>query len=132
MTTVFESQVRVPGARVRPRSFRLILLAVAASSLVLTACGQHTQPTEYGEAYEANFMTGCHSQKVVPGENPKDTTVGPQSSKDFCKCVYDGLVKKVPFEEAKKFEEQQATESAGNITVPKSIKSIIDGCAKQS
>ena len=116
----------------RPRSFRSILFAVAAASLLLTACGQHTQPTEYGDAYEANFMTGCHSQKVVPEENPKVTTLGPQSSKDFCKCVYDGLVKKVPFEDAKKFEEQQATEDAGNISVPKPIKSVIDGCDKQS
>ena len=38
----------------------------------------------------------------------------------------------MPFEDAKKFEEQQATEDAGNITVPKPIKSVIDGCDKQS
>lgn len=116
----------------RPRSFRSILLAVAAASLLMSACGQVTQPSDYGDAYEANFMTGCNTQKVVPGEDPKVTTLGPQAPKDFCKCVYDGLVKKVSFPDAKKFEEQQATESAGNITVPKPIKTIIDGCKKQS
>ena len=27
---------------------------------------------------------------------------------DYCKCVYDGMVKKVPFSDAKKFEDDQA------------------------
>ena len=113
----------------RFRSPRSIILGVAVASLMtLAACGQHTQPSEYGEAYEENFMFGCQEQASVPGENPDDTTVGPQSPKSYCECVYDGLVKKVNFDEAKEFEEQQAEEDAGQIEVPKNIQAVFDSC----
>ncbi len=117
----------------RPRSPRSILLCLAlASLLTLTACGQQTQPNDYGEQYEKNFLFGCNEQTAVPEENPEETTPGPESPADFCQCVYDGLEKKVPFEQAKAFEEQQAEADAGEIEVPKAIQSVIDSCDKES
>ena len=117
----------------RPRSPRSILLGVAlASMLALSACGQRTQPTGYGEDYQKNFMLGCNEQTAVPEENPEVTTPGPEAPKNFCECVYDGLVEKVPFDDAKKFEEQQAKEDAGDIAVPKPIQKVIDSCNKES
>jgi hypothetical protein len=95
---------------------------------MLSACGQATQPSEYGADYEKNFMFGCNEQQEVPEEDAADTTPGPQASEDFCQCVYDGLQDKVPFEEVKQFEEQQAEEDAGEIEVPKAIQAVIDSC----
>lgn len=116
----------------RSRSPRSILLGLAlASLLALTACGQQTQPTDYGEQYEKNFMFGCHEQADVPEEDPDQTTPGPQSGTDFCQCVYDGLEEQVPFEQAKAFEEQQAEDDAGDIEVPKPIQSVIDSCTDE-
>jgi hypothetical protein len=114
---------------VRSRPLRSILLCLAVAALpVLSACGQRTQPNEYNADYEKNFMFGCNEQKNVPEDDPEDTTAGPQAPEDYCKCVYDGLKKKVNFEDAKAFEEQQAEEDAGQIEVPKNIQSVFDSC----
>ncbi len=116
----------------RFRSPRSIILGVVVVSLMtLAACGQQRQPTEYNADYEKNFMFGCNEQKSVPEEDPNDTTVGPQSPKSYCECVYDGFVKKVNFDDAKAFEEQQAEENAGEIEVPKNIQAVIDSCTKE-
>jgi|688.fasta_scaffold798972_2 hypothetical protein len=109
------------------RHIRAALVALALGALVLSACGGQTQPREYGEQYEANFMIGCTG--VEPNadgvfENPDLGSV------PYCECVYDGLVEKVPFEQVEQFEEQQAQEEAGQITVPAPIQAVYDGCAQ--
>lgn len=113
-----------------PRHPARILLSACGLVAVLLAsagCSAQTQPRSYGPDYEANFMFGCTG--VEPNsdgeyENPK------LAPADYCECVYDGLVKKVPFADAKEFEEQQAEESAGKIKVPKGIQAVYDACAK--
>ena len=108
----------------RPPSFRLLVPVVAVFTLVLAGCGQQTQPTSYGADYKSNFIFGCNQQVKSPDG------VGPRAPKDYCNCVYKGLVDKVPFDDAKKFEEQQADEKAGQISVPKNIQAVFDSCKK--
>lgn len=107
----------------RSRSPRSFLLGPLVASLVLVAagCGQQLQPTSYDETYQKNFMFGCHEQS---------NNDGPQASEDFCRCVYKNVKASVPFDDAKKFEEQQAKADAGKITVPKNIQAQIDKCTK--
>ncbi|UDY37240.1 hypothetical protein [Dermatobacter hominis] len=113
----------------RPRSLRSILLGLAlAALLALTACGQQRQAEPYSEDYQENFMFGCREQREVPEDDPDDPQAGPQSPEDYCKCVYDAMEKKIPAEQAKEFEEQQADEDAGEIEVPKALQSIFDDC----
>lgn len=112
------------GRPLRPRSRRSALAVgpvVAILVLFAASCGQQLQPTSFDETYKKNFMFGCHEQT---------NDHGPQASEDFCRCVYKGIVDKVGFDDAKKFEEQQAKEDAGKIQVPKNIQAVIDGCAK--
>ena len=108
----------------RRPSIRLLLLPVVGALLLLTACGAQTQPTGYGDDYKNNFMFGCEQQAKIP----EDVEGGPQAPKDYCTCVYKGLVEKVPFDDAKKFEDQQADEDAGQIKVPKNIQAVFDSC----
>ncbi len=117
----------------RSRPLRSILLGLAlAALLALSACGGQRQAEVYSEDYEKNFMFGCHEQREVPEDDPDDPAAGPQSPEDYCKCVYDAMVKKIPKEEAQKFEEQQAEEDAGEIQVPKALQSIFDACDKEA
>ena len=52
---------------------------------------------------------------------------------DDCVCIYDNLEEKVPFDEAKEFEEQQAeAESGQDIEIPDNIAAIIDDCTSSS
>ncbi|MFZ4516907.1 MAG: hypothetical protein ACOYOP_00850 [Microthrixaceae bacterium] len=112
-----------------PRRSRPAAVVLAAVSVVmlLAGCSQNQQPREYGEQYEKNLMIGCTG--VEPNDQGKyrNPTLG---SAAYCQCVYKGLVEKVPFDDAKKFEEQQAEEKAGEITVPKNIASVYDACKK--
>ncbi len=108
----------------RRPSTRLLVLPVVVALGLLTACGQQTQPTSYGDDYESNFMFGCKQQVKIP----EDAEGGPQAPEDYCKCVYKGLKDKVPFDDAKKFEDQQADEDAGQIKVPKNIQAVFDSC----
>jgi hypothetical protein len=105
-------------------------LAVATTSLVVlafvsSACSGETQPGEYGEAYQANFMIGCTG--VEPQED--GTFTNPSlGSPPFCDCVYQGLEEKVPFEQAKEFEDQQAESEPGEITIPDNINQVYEAC----
>jgi len=103
---------------------RFAALGVALFSLA--ACGVERQPTEYGDAYEENFMLGCtgvDKDGLVPNGGEK------LSSESYCGCVYEGLVETVPFEEATSFEETQSeAESGADIKVPENIQSVFDGC----
>lgn len=115
--------------RSRPAAVVLAPLSVVMVSVVtlLAGCSQNQQPREYGEQYEKNLMIGCTG--VEPDEQGKyrNPDLG---SVAYCQCVYKGLVEKVPFDDAKKFEEAQAEEKAGEITVPKNIASVYDACKK--
>jgi hypothetical protein len=91
---------------------------------LLAGCGEQTQPTGWGPDYKANFMFGCHEQVKIP----EDQAGGPQAPKDYCECVYDGLHEKVSFDDVKAFEDKQADEKAGEISVPKNIQAVFDKC----
>jgi hypothetical protein len=112
------------------RSLRLRLAALGAALLVVPmACGVNPQPTDYGDDYENNFMLGC-TGRFQDGDNEGDRSSDAKvfAPEDVCQCIYDGLVEKVPFTEAKEFEEAQAEQEAGDIEVPENIQKIIDEC----
>jgi hypothetical protein len=95
------------------------------------ACGVNPQPTDYGQEYEDNFMLGCTGVDPETGEVPNGgEKLAPE---DDCACIYDGLVEKVPFDEAKDFENEQAEADSGeDIVVPDNIASIIEDCTGPS
>jgi hypothetical protein len=94
---------------------------------MLAGCGVNPQPTEYGKDYRENFMLGCtgvDTEGNVPDGGEE------LASESVCECIYQGLVEKVPFDEAKEFEEQQSeAESGSDIEVPDNIQTVIDDCA---
>jgi len=114
---------RVP----RPRA----LFLAAAALVVPLACGVNPQPTDYGDDYESNFMLGCTGVDPDTGEIPNGgQKLAPE---DECACIYDGLVEKVPFDEAKDFENEQAeAESGDEIEIPENIAKIIEECGSAS
>ena len=110
------------------RSARVVAgAATVAGLMLLGACGVNPQPTDYGEKYQENFMVGCtgvDTEGDVPSGGEK---IAPVST---CECIYDGLVEKVPFDEAKAFEEAQAdAESGDDIEIPENIQSVYDDCS---
>lgn len=113
----------------RPRTARPLFAAVVALvALAGVACGGvEQQPTEYGQDYEDNFMFGCTGVEPNSDGQYEDPSLAPVS---YCECVYEGLVEKVPFDDAKEFEEQQAEEEAGQIEVPDNIQAVYDDCEK--
>jgi hypothetical protein len=119
-----------PSKRPIARPGRVLAVALVASLAVLSSCGGvKTDPRDYGADYEANFMLGCtgietsDSTSTIPEGGEK------LAPKSYCECVYKGLEQKVPFEEAKKFEDDQAkAESGQDIKVPKNIQAVFDGC----
>jgi len=109
------------------RPGRLAAVVLVAAMAVLSSCGGvKTDPRDYGDAYKENFMLGC-TGKEANGTVPNDGQV--LASKSYCECVYNGLTKTVPFDEAKQFEEAQAkAETGADIKVPKNIQSVFDKC----
>ncbi len=123
----------------RPRTPTRRTLALLALGLTFPlACGVNPQPTEYDETYEENFMLGCTTREDsdgnIPGQNEDgEPAEGAKAlaTENECVCIYDGLVDKVPFDEAKDFENEQAeAESGDEIEVPDNIAKIIDGCSE--
>jgi hypothetical protein len=111
---------------------RLAAGLLALLFVVPLACGVNPQPTDYGQDYEDNFMLGC-TGRFQDGDNAGEESSDAKVSapEDECQCVYDGLVEKVPFSEAKEFEDQQAEADSGDeIEVPDNIQSIIDECGQ--
>lgn len=110
-----------------PRTRFAKIAIVALIALTAAACGANQQPTGYGEDYRNNFMLGCTGVDPDTGESPEGYE--PLASEKQCVCVYDGLVEKVPFEEAKDFEESQAeAETGADIEIPDNIAAIFDDC----
>jgi hypothetical protein len=106
----------------RPRRvLRVLPIAVAAVVLGAACSPVGGQPTEYGSDYRKNFMIGCTG--ADPGETPT------LASRSFCECFYEGLSERVPFDEAKEFEEAQAKADSGeDIEVPRNIQAIVEDC----
>lgn len=107
---------------------------VAVVAILAGACGggQQAQPDGYGEpnsdgdGYYGNFMYGCTGVEPVDGSY-RQPTLG---SQQFCRCVYDGLKETVPFEQAKRFDEEQAKSEPGEIAVPDNINRIQEKCGE--
>jgi hypothetical protein len=94
--------------------------------MAISGCGQQRQPTEYGDKYKENFMLGCTGV-----EKDGDVPAGGKklASKSYCECVYRGLREKVPFDDARKFEQQQSEDDPDEeIEVPKNIQAVFDDC----
>lgn len=113
---------------------RLTVLAVAAIALAGCAGGQ-PQPRGYGDVntdnkgYFGNFMLGCTGVKAVNGEYKNEK----YESEEYCRCVFAGMKETVPFDEAEKFEKAQAETPKGTeITIPRNIRTVMDGCADKS
>ena len=135
-------------------SFRRPVQIVAAvavlllGGLVLSACtGGEAAVRNYGDPadqggkdYYDNFMFGCTNVEPNPaGATPVKATSAYVPTKDgfegfdYCKCIYDGLEAKVPFDDVKAFEDAQAkaTKNADgtyDITIPKNIQTVMNGC----
>ncbi|CAN5474134.1 hypothetical protein BH10ACT3_BH10ACT3_15340 [soil metagenome] len=112
-------------------SIRITMLS-AVCALMLAACGgQVTQPKDYGEinskgeGFYGNLMYGCTG--VTPNDDGKYTNTE-LGDANYCQCLYRGLEQTVPFDDAKKFDEAQAKEDAGEITVPKNIAAVQTKC----
>lgn len=100
---------------------------VAVLTLIVASCGVNPQPKAYGDDYKDNFILGCTGVDPETGESPEGYEQ--LASEKQCTCVYDGLVEKVPFDEAKEFEDAQAeAESGSDIEVPDNIAAIFDDC----
>lgn len=126
-----------PGRGMRPLgSPRSLSLLLALIVMVVAGCGGTVrQPTSYGdvnskgEGFYGNLMYGCTG--VEPDE--KGRYVNEKlSSSDYCKCLFEGLKNKVPFDEVRDFEQVQADAKAGTEPeVPKRIAQVREDCSKQ-
>lgn len=110
------------------------LAVVALFALAGCAPGQ-SQPTGYGdvndkgEGYYGNFMFGCTGVEPTEGKYVDVTLENP----DFCRCVFEGLKEKVPFDDVKQFEEAQAeAESGADIEIPANIEAVRKSCADEA
>lgn len=110
-----------------PRKGMATFGLAAMLTIIVSSCGVNPQPTGYGDAYRDNFILGCTGVDPETGESPEGYEQ--LASEKQCTCVYEGLVEKVPFDEAKDFEDAQAkAESGSDIKVPDNIAEIFDGC----
>ena len=117
----------------------LVVLAVVLGGSSLSACtGGQVLIRDYGDPaatdkkdYYDDFMFGCTGVEPVKGTN---RYLDPKlSSSDYCNCVYKGMKARVPFSEAKAFEEDQAKatqrpDGSYDITIPKNIRAVMAGC----
>lgn len=91
------------------------------------ACGVNPQPTGYGDDYRDNFMLGCTGVDPDTGESPEGYEQ--LATEKQCACVYEGLEEKIPFDEAKEFEDAQAeADSGADIEVPDNIAKVFADC----
>lgn len=127
--------VATPPADRSSRTLRAVMLAFVAGAVLVTGCSSSMrQPTDYGEVnaegtgFYGNFMYGCTGVQPVDGKykNPE------LNSESYCKCLFEGLKDKVPFDEVRDFEEKQAAADEGNEPeVPKGIEAVRRDCAKE-
>ena len=135
----------------RPTQIVVAVVVLLLGGLALSACtGGQTTVRNYGDPanqggkdYYDNFMFGCTNVEPNPsGATPVKATSAYVPPKDgfegfdYCKCIYDGLEAKVPFSDAKAFEEEQANakknaDGTYDITIPKNIQTVMSGCASK-
>ena len=115
-----------------PHVRRLSVVLVCAVALV--GCGGvERDPDKYGDinskgdGYYGNLMYGCTGVEAGDDGGYADPTLG---SRAFCTCLFRGLKETVNFEDAKRFDQQQAKESAGGISVPSNIAKVQETCGK--
>lgn len=117
---------RPTSPRAAPSVRGLVMAAAAIAMVAVTACGVNPQPTKYGDDYRDNFMLGCTG---IDPDNESPKGYAPLASEKQCGCVYEGLVDKVPFDEAREFEEAQAeADSDADIEIPDNIARIFEDC----
>lgn len=111
---------------------RMSILMVCA--VALAGCGGVVRdPDKYGdinskgEGFYGNLMYGCTGVQPNDEGQYENPTLG---SEDFCKCVFKGLKETVTFEDTKKFDQAQAKEDAGDITVPSNIAKVQERCGE--
>lgn len=117
----------------------LVVLAVVLGGVGLSSCtGGQALIRDYGNPtatdkkdYYDDFMFGCTGVEPVKGTNRYLDPV--LASSDYCNCVYKGLKARVPFSEAKAFEEAQAKatkqpDGTYDITIPKNIQVVMASC----
>jgi hypothetical protein len=119
------------------RSIRRMSLLVVCAVALVGCGGQVRDPTEYGEVnsdgegYYGNLMYGCTG--VEPNEDGDyvdwDEDLGNPA---FCECLFRGLKEKVPFDDAKKFDEDQAKAEPGELTVPNGIAAVRENCGEDA
>jgi hypothetical protein len=135
----------------RPVQIVAAVLVLMLGGSALSACtGGEPRLGDYGKPadteakdYYDNFMFGCTNVEPDPaGATPTKATAAytpPQDGYegfDYCKCIYDGLEKKVPFADVTAFEDEQAkakknADGTYDITIPKNIQSVMAGCASK-
>jgi hypothetical protein len=120
------------------RAARGLSLLVIAMVVLAGCAGGQPQPRGYGEpttdgsGYFGNFMLGCTG--VEPNEDGDYEDVR-YESQEYCRCVFDGLSDPggVPFSEVQAFEDAQGeADDPSEITVPRNIQRVMDGCANES
>jgi hypothetical protein len=115
------------------RSIRRMSLLVVCAVALVGCGGQVRDPDEYGdvnsdgEGYYGNLMYGCTGDEPNDAGEYKDTGLGTPA---YCECLFKGLKEKVPFADAKKFDEDQAKAEPGELTVPKNIASVRTACGE--
>ncbi len=133
----------------RPVQIVATMAVLLLGGSALSACtggeprlGDYGKPSDQdAKDYYDNFMFGCTNVEPDPaGATPTKATAAyepPQQGYegfDYCKCVYDGLEKKVPFADVTAFEDEQAkatkqADGSYDITVPKNIQAVMNSCA---
>ncbi len=109
---------------------RPLVVALVALGLVLVAACGNQQPTKYGSDVEKAFVEGCTgASNTSSGSRDSGTSTGSAvklgSEKD-CRCVYDGLVKNVPF--ATFTKANSSLQDNPNQTLPAPIAKQVTAC----
>ena len=84
--------------RTRRRSRFLLLATCAAVVLLVAACGNSGEPTDYDDTVEDNFMRGC---EVAAEADPAIRPVAPK----YCGCAYERLVTEISFDDFKSLDD---------------------------
>ena len=123
----------------RPVQIVAAVVVLMLGGLALSACtGGEPRLGDYGKPSDQDTNVEADPQGATPVKSTS-AYVPPQDGFegfDYCKCIYDGLDAKVPFDDVKAFEEAQAkaTKNADgtyDITIPKNIQTVMNSCASK-
>ena len=89
----------------------MVALFALLALLLVSGCGQK-EPDKYGNDVKKAFLQGCTGQPQTDSGTPDTSATNDSGSasgssvqlgtQKSCTCVYDGLVKNVPFKDFKK------------------------------